>query len=164
MYFKSSHFLFTRWLAIQHTCQSLLFLKSVSVRERERLMVWFTLFFIVTLTVVSKVTSLHCSDQQLPSSGDDDLQQVTTLQFCLVDNCTIMMIDTGEELNIVYTTDTVMSLLLPQLMAVLPWWLLDKKVSYLVLSLLACSQIKYSLYNFFWWWVTLLWILQLMGP
>ena len=120
MYFKSSHFLFTRWLAIQHTCQSLLFLKSVSVRERERLMVWFTLFFIVTLTVVSKVTSLHCSDQQLPSSGDDDLQQVTTLQFCLVDNCTIMMIDTGEELNIVYTTDTVMSLLLPQLMAVLP--------------------------------------------
>ena len=63
------------------------------------------LLFIVTLTTVSKVTSLHCSDQQLLASGDDDLQQVTTLQYCLVDNCTIMMIDTGEELDIMYATD-----------------------------------------------------------
>ena len=67
-------------------------------------MVWFTLF-IIFLTA-SKVTSLHCSDQQLPASGDDDLQQITTLQYCLVDNCTIMMIDTGEELDIVYTTNS----------------------------------------------------------
>ena len=52
------------------------------------------------------MTSLHCSDQQLPVSGDDDLQQVASLQYCLVDNCTIMMIDTGEELDIVYTTDS----------------------------------------------------------
>jgi len=66
-------------------------------------MVWLTLFFIVILTTVSKVKSLHCSDQQLPASGDDDLQQVTTLQYCLVDNCTIMMIDTGEESD---TTDS----------------------------------------------------------
>ena len=72
--------------------------------ELEKLMVWLTILFIVT---VSKVTSLHCSDQQLPASGDDDLQQVTTLQYCLVDNCTIMMIDTGEKLDIVYTTDNI---------------------------------------------------------
>ena len=65
-----------------------------------------TLLFIVILTIVSKVTSLHCSDQQLPASGDDDLQQVTTLQYCLVDDCTIMKIDTGEKLDIVYTTDS----------------------------------------------------------
>ena len=78
---------------------------SVLDIEQERLMVWLTLLFVVTLTTVSKVTSLHCSDQQLPASGDDDLQQVTTLQYCLVDNCTIMMIDTGEELDIVYTTN-----------------------------------------------------------
>ena len=58
------------------------------------------------------MTSLHCSDQQLPASGDDDLQQVTTLQYCLVDNCT-KGIDTGEELDIVYTTNS----LIPQLMA-----------------------------------------------
>jgi len=61
-----------------------------------------TLFFIVLLVTV---TSLHCG-QQLPASGDDDLQQVTTLQYCLVDNCTIKMIDTGEKLDIVYTTDS----------------------------------------------------------
>ena len=69
-------------------------------------MVCLTLLYIVILTTVSKVTSLHCSDQQLSASGDDDLQQVTTLQYCLLDNCTIKMIDTGEELDIVYTTDS----------------------------------------------------------
>ena len=69
-------------------------------------MVWLTLLLVTILTTVSKVTSLHCSDQQLPASGGDDLQQVTTLQYCHVDNCTIMMIDTGEELDIVYTTDS----------------------------------------------------------
>jgi len=62
--------------------------------------------FIIILTTVSKVTSLHCSHQQLLASGDDHLQQVTTLQYCLLDNCTIMMINTGEELDIVYTTDS----------------------------------------------------------
>jgi len=66
-----------------------------------------TLLFIVILTTVSKVTSLHCSDQQLPASGDDDLQQVTTLHYCQVNNCTIIRLDTGEELDIVYTTDSV---------------------------------------------------------
>ncbi|XP_065920561.1 uncharacterized protein [Dysidea avara] len=70
-------------------------------------MAWLTLFFIVILSTVCKVTPLHCSDQQLPASGDDGLQQVTTLQYCLVDNCTIMMIDTGEKLDIVYTTDNI---------------------------------------------------------
>ena len=69
-------------------------------------MVWFTLFIIVLITSKVSLTSLYCSDQQLPASGDDDLQKVTTLQYCLVDNCTIMMIDTGEELDIVYTTDS----------------------------------------------------------
>ena len=69
-------------------------------------MAWVSLLFIVILATASKVTSLHCSDQQLPASGDDDLQQVTTLQYCLVDDCTIMMIETGEKLDIVYTTDS----------------------------------------------------------
>jgi len=68
------------------------------------MMICFTLFFIVILTTVSKVTSLQCS--QLPASGDDHLQQVTTLQYCLVDDCTIMKIDTGDKLDIVYTTDS----------------------------------------------------------
>ena len=67
-----------------------------------------TLLFIFILITVSKVTSLHCSDQQLPASGDDDLQQVTALHYCWVDNCTIIRLDTGEELDIVYTTDSVL--------------------------------------------------------
>ena len=92
-------------MVIQHTCQLLLFEISVLVGDREKLMVWISLLFIVTLTV-SKVTSLHCSDQQLPASGDDDLQQVTTLQYCRADNCTIIRLDTGEELDIVYTTNS----------------------------------------------------------
>ena len=76
------------------------------VRDRERWMDYLTPLFIVILPMISKVTSLHCSDQQLPASGDDDLQQVTTLQYCLVDNCTIKRIDTGEELDVAYTTDS----------------------------------------------------------
>jgi len=46
---------------------------------------------------------LCCSDQQLPTSGDGDLQQVTTLLYCLVDNWTIMKMDTGEKLDIIYS-------------------------------------------------------------
>jgi len=40
--------------------------------------------FIGNLITVSKVKSLHCSEQQLPAadSGDDELQQVTTLHYC----------------------------------------------------------------------------------
>ena len=52
-------------------------------------MVWLTLLFFVTLTV-SKVTSFHCSDQELSASGDDELQQLTTQHYCRVDNCTII--------------------------------------------------------------------------
>ena len=73
-------------------------------------MACFTVLFIVALTA-SKVALLRCPDQQLPASGDDmqlDFKKVTTLQYCLVDNCTIKMIDTGEKLNIVYTTDSLL--------------------------------------------------------
>ena len=71
-------------------------------------MACFILLFIVILTTVSKVTLLHCFDQQLPASGDDipDILQAAALQYCLVDNCTIMKIDTGEKLDIAYTTDS----------------------------------------------------------
>ena len=68
------------------------------------LMACFTVLFVI-LTII-EVTSLHCSDQQLPASGDDDQQVAIVLQYCLVDNCTIMMIDTGEELDIAYATDS----------------------------------------------------------
>ena len=100
---------------------------SFSQIDRKRLMVW--LIFVITLTTVSKVTSLHCSDQQLPASGDDDLQQVTSLQYCQVDNWWWIL-----ERNWTLSTLPIVSLLLlPQLEATPLCWLLCKKVSYPVL-------------------------------
>jgi len=84
---------------IQHTSQSPLFVMSLLVRERERLMACLILIFIVILTTVSKVTSLQCPRDVHP-------QQVTTLQYCLVYDCTIMKINTEEKLDVVYTTDS----------------------------------------------------------
>ena len=64
-------------------------------------MVYSTLFF---LTLTFSVTAEEC--QQPVGSGVLDIQQVTTIQYCFIDNCTIMRIDTGEELDIVYTTQS----------------------------------------------------------
>jgi len=69
----------------------------------------FTLLFVAIITV-SKATPFPCSDQHPPdsASGDDvpGTQQVTTLQYCFIDNCTIVRIDTREKLDIVYTADS----------------------------------------------------------
>jgi len=78
---------------------------SLLVRERQKLMACLTVLCVVILAA-NQVTSFRCSNQQLPASGDDDLQQVTTLQYCLLDDCTIKRIDTGEKLDIAYTTDS----------------------------------------------------------
>ena len=37
-----------------------------------------------------------------------ELLQNTTLLYCLVDNCTIMRIDTGQQMDIVYTTQSLL--------------------------------------------------------
>ena len=67
--------------------------------------------FIAILTVASGAAPLYCSDVQSPASGsghNTDLSQVTTLQYCIIDNCTIMRIDTGQQLDIVYTTESLL--------------------------------------------------------
>ena len=73
------------------------------------------LLAVVLIFVAPNATSpddQQCSPDQPPTDGSatgiDYLQQVTTLQYCLVDDCTIMIIDTGEELDIVYTTDSLL--------------------------------------------------------
>ena len=60
------------------------------------------------ITVVSWATALYCSDVQPSASGshNTDLSQVTALQYCIIDNCTIMNVDTGQKLDIVYTTES----------------------------------------------------------
>ena len=70
-----------------------------------------SLLLIAILTVGSKATPLYCSDVQSSASGSGhstDLSQVTTLQYCIIDNCTIMRIDTGQQLDIVYTTENLL--------------------------------------------------------
>ena len=70
------------------------------------------LLLILTTTTTTHTTSLHhhCnySDVYSLASGMADLQQFTTLQYCLIDNCTIMRIDTGQQLDIVYTTQNLL--------------------------------------------------------
>ena len=61
--------------------------------------------------MASGATPLYCSDVQSPASGSGhstDLSQVTTLQYCIIDNCTIMRTDTGQQLDIVYTTESLL--------------------------------------------------------
>ena len=67
------------------------------------------ILLITMLIATSGATPLYCSDVQSPASGsghNTDLTQVTTLQYCIIDNCTIMRIDTGQQLDIVYTTES----------------------------------------------------------
>ena len=71
-----------------------------------------SLFLITILTVASGATPLYCSDVQSPAASgsghNTDLSQVTTLQYCIIDNCTIIRIDTGQQLDIVYTTESLL--------------------------------------------------------
>ena len=75
------------------------------------MMACFALLLITVLSVASgQATPLYCSNVQSPASGshNTDLSQVTTLQYCIIDNCTIMRIDTGQQLDIVYTTESLL--------------------------------------------------------
>ena len=74
-------------------------------------MAYFSLLIITILTVASTgAAPIYCSDVQSPASGshNTNLSQVISLQYCIIDNCTIMKIDTGEQLDIVYTTESIL--------------------------------------------------------
>ena len=66
------------------------------------------LFFLVILTTAQTTSPHHdCnSDVHSPASGMADLEHNATLQYCIIDNCTIMRIDTGQQLDIIYTTQS----------------------------------------------------------
>ena len=73
------------------------------------------LLYLIIITNAYSQAHHNCSNVQSPSSsgnnsssgGMDDLV-VVPLQYCIINNCTIMRIDTGETLDIVYTTDSLM--------------------------------------------------------
>ena len=74
-----------------------------------------TLLAVVLISAATNATSPddhRCSPDQSSTGGSatdiDDLQQVITIPYCLVDDCTIMIINTGEELDIVYATDNLL--------------------------------------------------------
>ena len=57
--------------------------------------------------------SCNLSTPSLSASGNDvdmtDVSQVNaSLKYCMIDNCTIMRIDTGEELEIIRTTESLL--------------------------------------------------------
>ena len=66
------------------------------------------LFFLVILTTAQTTSPHHdCnSDVYSPASGMADLQHNATLQYCIIDNCTIMTIDIGQQLDIIYSTQS----------------------------------------------------------
>jgi len=69
-------------------------------------MVYSALFLLLILTVASEAEARECSSQPPDGgSGVPDLQQVP---FCFIDECTIMRTDTGQELDIVYTSDSIL--------------------------------------------------------
>ena len=64
-------------------------------------------FLLIAVYAASKAT-LHCSIADDSGSGSmNGPQQVSTLEYCVVDICIIMRIDTGQKLDIVYTTESV---------------------------------------------------------
>ena len=73
-------------------------------------MAYVSLLLIAIFAVADEATPLYCSDVQSPASGscDTDLSQVTTLQYCIIDNCTIMRINNGQQLDIIYTTESLL--------------------------------------------------------
>ena len=69
----------------------------------------YSVLLLILILTTTQTTSLHhhCnSDAYSSASGMADLQQPITLQYCLIDNCTIIRIDTGQQLDIVYTTQS----------------------------------------------------------
>ena len=63
----------------------------------------YTVLFLILLTT-TQTTSLHHHCNSDAYSSASGLQELTTLQYCLIDNCTIIRNDTGQQLDIVYTT------------------------------------------------------------
>ena len=71
---------------------------------------YIALFLVVTTTQAVSLDH-HCnSEMHSSASGMADSQHSITIQCCLIDNvnCTIIRIDTGQQLDIVYTTESLL--------------------------------------------------------
>ena len=65
-------------------------------------------FLIIFTTTRAESRRYDCNNSHIympvVASGLSNLQEHDALQYCLIDNCTIMRIDTGQRLDIAYTT------------------------------------------------------------
>lgn len=67
------------------------------------------ILFFAAFLAASEASPLHCSSEQPLSSGNgvDNIMEVTKVQYCVIDDCTILRIDDGQKLDIIYTTESI---------------------------------------------------------
>ena len=129
-----------------------------------------TTLFVTTITailVVGEAMALHCSDLQstdtagiVSEDGVVELNQVTTLQYCIINNCTIVRSDTGQQLDVIYTTDShivatprdmqtalVIAKMDDELACVTPNMAADTNPNYILLILMVTVIVLVSGYN-----------------
>jgi len=67
--------------------------------------------FVLLLLLISK-NAAAAVDHQCPAaasaSGIAEYEQVITVDYCVVDDCIIQRTDTGEQLDIVYSNDSLL--------------------------------------------------------
>ena len=66
----------------------------------------YTALFLIFILATTQSMSLHRHCNYDVHSSASGLQELTTLQYCLTDNCTIIRYDTGQQLDIVYITQS----------------------------------------------------------
>ena len=64
------------------------------------------LLAILTITAFQWSCALMPATSEDGSGVDDPDSKVITLQYCIIDNSTILRLDTGDQLDIVYTEDS----------------------------------------------------------
>ena len=78
------------------------------MRYRHETIVSSAAFLLAILTI----TFLSWSCALTPITSEDgsgvDVPEVITLQYCIIDNSTILRLDTGEQLDIIYTEDSIL--------------------------------------------------------
>ena len=66
----------------------------------------YTAVFLILILTTTQSTPVHHHCNSDVYSSASGLQELTTLQYCYIDNCTIIRNDTGQQLDIVYTTQS----------------------------------------------------------
>ena len=64
------------------------------------------LLAVLTITAFQWSCALMPATSEDGSGVDDPDSKVITLQYCIIDNSTILRLDTGDQLDIVYTEDS----------------------------------------------------------